>query len=263
MKTKPVRLGSQEIGSKTFVIFAGPCAVEDESSFQSTGAFLKKEGVFGLRGGVYKLRTQFESFQGLGQEALSFIKKIKTDLNLFFITEITDPRQRESLEEVVDIFQVGTRNMFNYELLKELGRNTKKPVLLKRGFSARIEEWVQAAEYLIQSGNDQVILCERGIRTFETATRNTLDLSAVVYLKEKTSFPVIVDPSHGVGVSSFVPSLAKGALAVGADGLLLEVHPRPERALSDGKQALTFEAFSHLMKELREMMPFFSREFYR
>ena len=259
MKTKPLIIGSHEIGGRGFTIFAGPCAVESEENFKAIGEFVKKQGVQGLRGGIYKLRTNPKTFQGLGEEALPLVKKIKSELGLLFISEITDPRQRESLENVVDIFQVGTRNMFNYELLKELGKSTKA-VLLKRNFSARIKEWLLAAEYLIQYGNDRVILCERGIRTFETEMRNTLDFNAVVYIKQNTPFPVIVDPSHGSGDRSLVSSLAQGAVAVGADGLLLEVHSQPEKALSDGKQSLGLEDFSLLMKTLKKILPVFNRE---
>ena len=259
MKTKSLIIGSHEIGGRSFTVFAGPCAVEDPESFKAIGEFVKKQGAQGLRGGIYKLRTDPKTFQGLGKEALPLVKKIKSELGLLFISEITDPRQRESLEDVVDIFQVGTRNMFNYELLKELGKSTKA-VLLKRNFSARIKEWLLAAEYLIQYGNDRVILCERGIRTFETEMRNTLDFNAVVYIKQNTSFPVIVDPSHGSGDHSLVASLAQGAVAVGADGLLLEVHSQPEKALSDGKQSLKLEDFSLLMKTLKKVLPAFNRK---
>ena len=258
MKTKPVTLGSHKIGGKNFTVFAGPCAVESEENFRAIGDFVKQQGAQGLRGGIYKLRTDPKSFQGLGEKALPLVKKVKSELDLLFISEITDPRQRENLEDVVDIFQVGTRNMFNYDLLKELGKS-KKAVLLKRNFSARIKEWLLAAEYLIQYGNDQVILCERGIRTFETEMRNTLDFNAVVYIKQNTSFPVIVDPSHGSGDQTLVSSLAQGAVAVGADGLLLEVHSQPEKALSDGQQSLRLEEFSNLMGTLKRILPAFNR----
>ena len=258
MKTQPVTVGSLKIGGPSFAVFAGPCAIESEESFKTIGLLAKKEGAQGLRGGIYKLRTNPESFQGLGEKALRIAKKIKDELGLIFVSEITDPRQRESLEAVADILQVGARNMFNYELLKELGKSSKA-VLLKRGFSARIREWLLAGEYLIKHGNPRVILCERGIRTFETETRNTLDLSSVAYIKESAPFPILVDPSHGTGVRSLVSPLARGALAVGADGLLLEVHPRPESALSDGKQALTPEDFAGLMKSLRQLAPAFNR----
>ena len=259
MKTKPLIIGSREIGGKDFTVFAGPCAVESGENFKTIGEFVKKQGAQGLRGGIYKLRTNPKTFQGLGEKALPIVKKIKSELGLLFISEITDPRQRESLESVVDIFQVGTRNMFNYELLKELGKSAKA-VLLKRNFSARIREWLLAAEYLIQYGNDRIILCERGIRTFETEMRNTLDFNAVAYIKQNTSFPVIVDPSHGSGDRSLVSVLAQGAAAVGADGLLLEVHSQPEKALSDGKQSLGLEDFSLLMKTLKKILPAFNRK---
>ena len=260
MSTQVVPVGQEQIGSKDFFVCAGPCAVESEKLFKDIADFVISQGARGVRGGVYKLRTNPKSFQGLGLEALTFIKNLRAASKFLFMTEITDPRQRSSLEEVVDIFQVGTRNMFNYELLKELGK-TKKPVLLKRGFSARIEEWLLAAEYLASSGNNKIILCERGIRTFETHTRNTLDLSAVAVVKKISPYPVLVDPSHALGDHSLVPTLAKASVAAGADGLLLEVHPRRDEALCDGAQALSFSDFSSLMQDLKRILPCFDKVF--
>ena len=252
------KIGPWTFGDSSFIVWAGPCAIESEKQFQETAEFVKKQGATGLRGGIYKLRTNPKDFQGLREDSLSLIQKVKSRINIPFITEITDPRQIEFLGELVDVYQVGARNMFNYELLKELGK-TDKPVLLKRSFAARIEEWLFAAEYIAQGRKDRVILCERGIRTFETKTRNTLDFNAVAYIKEKSSFSVLVDPSHGTGDASLVPALAKGAAAVGADGLLVEVHPDPSSALCDSFQALSFEKFGILMKDLRKILPLFGK----
>lgn len=253
MKTKPVTVGKQTVGGENFTLWAGPCAVESFEQFQTIAKFVKLQGGNGLRGGIYKLRSNPKSFQGMGEEACSFVKKIKKSLLLPFITEITDPRQIEILKDTADVYQVGTRNMFNYELLKELGKS-KKPVLLKRNFSAKIKEWLFAADYIVKSGNSQVILCERGIRTFETDMRNTLDYNAVAYIKKHTAFPIVVDPSHGSGSPALIPALSKAAVAVGADGLLIEVHNEPEKALCDGYQALTFNEFSELVKNLKAFL---------
>ena len=254
MKTQVVRIKNKTVGGKDFALWAGPCALESKEQFQKIGDFVKDKGANGLRGGIYKLRTDPKSFQGLRESAFSFVKEIKESLKIPFITEITDPRQLEALETIADVYQVGTRNMFNYELLKELGQS-KKPVLLKRSFSARIKEWLLAAEYLVKWGNSQVILCERGIRTFETEIRNTLDYNAVAYIKRYTSFPIVVDPSHGVGVPELISPLCQAAVAVGADGLLVEVHNEPEKALCDGFQALTFDKFSQLVSQLKVFLP--------
>ena len=236
-----------------FQVIAGPCAVESEEQMEQIAQVLKEENVPFLRGGVFKMRTQPQSFQGLGESAIKLIKNLKLKYPLSFVSEITDPRQLNKLSEVVDIFQVGTRNMYNYELLKELGQQPK-PVLLKRGFSARIDEWLNAVEYIFQGGNQKVILCERGIRTFETATRNTLDLAGALLAKKKSSLPVIVDPSHGTGDCSLVARMAMAVVATGLDGLLIEVHPQPEKALSDGYQSLNFNQFKHTMKEIKKIL---------
>lgn len=259
MKTKSISLNSHSIGNSRFTVLAGPCSIESEKQFETIAQFVKKEGAHGLRGGIYKLRTNPLDFQGLEENAFSTIKKYKEKENLPFIAEVTDPRQIESMEELVDIYQIGTRNMFNYSLLKELGRSTKKPILLKRAFSARIKEWLLAVDYLTKHGNDQIVLCERGIRTFETQFRNILDLNAVAFLKKETHFPVIVDPSHGTGDNSLVIPLAKSAVAAGADGLLIEVHFDRSQALSDENQALDFEQFSKLMKDLKSLLPIFNK----
>ncbi len=246
---KIVKIGSVEVGGGAFTVIAGPCSIENQEQFLKISNFLKELGVQVVRGGIYKLRTDPSSFQGLRENALEWLPEIKKHIQLPLVSEITDPRQIESLGSVVDCFQVGTRNMYNYELLKELGQ-TRKPVILKRGFSAMIKEWLLATEYILAGGNDQIILCERGIRTFETLTRNTLDLGAVAYLKAKTQFPVIVDPSHAAGSSDLVLPLTKAAKAVGADGVLIEVHPQPALALSDADQALDFDGMRKLFQEI-------------
>lgn len=240
------------IGNGEFTVIAGPCSIESEALFSETAQAVKSMGAVMLRGGVWKMRTSPKSFQGLGADAFSFIQQIVKQTGLPFVAEITDPRQIELLEPIVSMYQVGSRNMHNYALLRELGQS-KHPVLLKRGFAAYIDEWIKSADYIHSGGNPNVILCERGIRTFETATRNTLDLNAVAYLKANTSFPVIVDPSHAVGIRELVTPLALAAAAVGADGIIVEVHPRPETALSDGPQALTFSDFEILMDQLQSL----------
>jgi 3-deoxy-7-phosphoheptulonate synthase len=236
-----------------FSMIAGPCSIESYELFLEVARAVKKQGATALRGGIFKMRTRSDAFQGLGGEALPIVKQVKEDVGLPFVCEITDPRQIAVLDEVVDVFQVGARNMHNYELLKELGK-LRKPVLLKRGLAAYLDEFLAASEYVIKAGNSQVILCERGIRTFERSTRNTLDLSAVPYLKQKTGLPVIVDPSHGTGVRSLVSPMAWAAAAAGADGIIVEVHPRPQEALSDAEQALTIEDFQVLVPRLNRIL---------
>lgn len=257
--TKTVKVGSQLVGGRRFTVWAGPCSVESFDQFMQTAQEVKRLGATGLRGGLFKLRTDPSSFQGLGPEAFAIVKKVKEEVGLPFVSEITDPRQISDLEEIVDAFQVGSRNMHNYALLKELA-SQPKPVLLKRGFSATFKEWMLAAEYLVRGGNDQIILCERGIRTFETATRNTFDINAIALAKQESPFPVLADPSHGTGQSRLVPSVALAAAAAGADGLLIEVHPDPKNALSDGAQSLDFPAFSDLMSQLVPILHALDRE---
>jgi 3-deoxy-7-phosphoheptulonate synthase len=208
------------------------------------------------------MRTDPKSFQGLGRAAFEAAHKVSRESGLPLVSEVSDPRQIEELYDFVDVFQVGTRNMYNYSLLKELGK-LDRPVLLKRGFSALVEEWLYAAEYVSSEGNSRVILCERGIRTFERATRNTLDLSAVAFVKQRSGLPVVVDPSHGTGVRSLVEPMALAAVAAGADGLLIEVHPSPENALSDGAQTLNFAEFDTLMAKVKAMLPLFSKQLSR
>ena len=251
--TRTVKIGDYEIGGPAFTVIAGPCSIESREQFSTVANHVKSEGACLLRGGIWKARTSAKAFQGLGSDSFSFIKDVLAESKMNLISEITDIRQVEEVYDFVDCFQVGSRNMHNYALLKELGMQ-KKPVMLKRGFAALIEEWVKAAEYITMGGNPNVILCERGIRTFETATRNTLDLNAVVYAKEHSDLPVIVDPSHAVGISALVPQLAWAAAAAGADGVIVEVHPRPAEALSDGMQALTLENFSMMMNRLEKIL---------
>lgn len=239
-----------EFGGPGVVIIAGPCSIESEAHLLATGHEVAQCGAVLLRGGVFKMRTSPNSFQGIGQPAFEFLSQAKNTIGLPLVCEITDPRQIDLMLGTVDMFQVGSRNMYNYELLKELGR-TQKPILLKRAFAATVEEWVNAADYVIRGGNDRVVLCERGIRTFETTTRNTLDLNAVAWLKAHTSFPVVVDPSHGTGRRELVIPMALAGIAAGADGVICEVHPTPDQALSDSEQAIDFQMFAELVRKAR------------
>jgi 3-deoxy-7-phosphoheptulonate synthase len=250
--TQTVNVGGFEIGGPNFTVIAGPCSIESYDQFLETAKGVKAAGANILRGGIWKMRTSSKAFQGMGSSAFDLIKTVCKETNMTLVSEVTDANQIEEIHDLVSMFQVGSRNMHNYSLLKELGKQ-KKPVLLKRGFAALIDEWIKASEYVTNEGNPNVILCERGIRTFETATRNTLDLNAVAYAKKNSSLPVIVDPSHAVGIAALVPDLALAAAAVGADGIIVEVHPRPKEALSDGMQALTLENFSAMMKKLEKI----------
>lgn len=245
--------------NKSFSLVAGPCSIESEEQLRTIATHIKKQGVSFLRGGVYKLRTNPSAFQGLGQEAFELVKKIKKETNLSFVAEITDPRQMEELDSFVDMIQVGSRNMYNYSLLKDLGK-TNKPVLLKRGFSATLDEWVNAAEYVRAGGNPYVILCERGIRSFDSKTRNVLDLAAVSYLKQHTDFMVYVDPSHATGRRDLVIPMAKAAVVAGADGVMVEVHPEPAKALSDGPQALTLDDYTQLVSDIKQLLKISQKE---
>ncbi len=238
------------IGEQRVHVMAGPCAVESREQLLDVATKIRDAGATFLRGGAFKPRTSPYSFQGLGVEGLKILAEARDRTGLPVVTELMDPRDIDLFIEYVDIIQIGARNMQNFRLLLEVG-NTKKPVLLKRGLSATIKEWLMAAEYILSRGNPNVILCERGIRTFETATRNTLDLSAVAVLKKQTHLPVVVDPSHGVGKWDLVLPMALAAVAAGADGLMIEVHPRPEEALSDGEQSLRPDMFAELMRALR------------
>jgi 3-deoxy-7-phosphoheptulonate synthase len=252
-KTRIVKVGGYEIGGDRFTVIAGPCSIESYEQFAETAKGVKALGAHLLRGGIWKLRTSSKNFQGLGNASFELIKKVLKETQMGLVSEITDVRQIEEVYDFVDCFQVGARNMHNYSLLQELGKQ-KKPVLLKRGFAALIDEWIKASEYVIKGGNNNVILCERGIRTFETATRNTLDLNAVAFAKKNSDLPVIVDPSHGVGICALVPDLAYAAAAVGADGIIVEVHPRPAEALSDGLQTLNLNEFKIMMAKLERIL---------
>jgi 3-deoxy-7-phosphoheptulonate synthase len=231
---------------------AGPCSVESEEQLLESAYIAKKGGAHILRGGAYKPRTSPYSFQGMEEEGLKLLKMVRERTGMPVITEVMNTTEVDLVESYVDILQIGARNVQNFALLKRVGQ-ARKPVLLKRGMMTTIEELLMSAEYILSSGNDRVILCERGIRTFETTTRNTLDLSAVPVLKEKTHLPVIVDPSHAAGLWNYVPPLARAAVAVGADGLLIEVHPEPEKAISDGMQSLKPAKFYQLMDDLRKL----------
>jgi 3-deoxy-7-phosphoheptulonate synthase len=238
------------IGEGYCTVIAGPCAVEDREAYLQLALLLKKAGVQILRGGLFKPRTSPYSFQGLGLEGLDIMMEARSITGMPIITEIMDARDLDFLYDKIDILQVGSRNMQNYTLLDELGK-IDKPVMLKRGFSATIEEWLLAAEYILNGGNRNIILCERGIRTFETYTRNTVDLGAVALIKQLSHLPVIVDPSHATGKWKLVTPVARGAIAVGADGIMVEVHQDPDRALSDGKQSLTPERFELLYEQIK------------
>jgi 3-deoxy-7-phosphoheptulonate synthase len=244
-----VHIGDVPFGGEYFSVIAGPCAVESLESFRLSAQAAVAGGALVLRGGAFKPRTSPYSFQGGGLEALKTMQRIKHELGVPAVTEVMDTADVDVICEHVDALQIGARNMQNFNLLKAVGR-TRTPVILKRGISATIEETLLAAEYIVDAGNPHVILCERGIRTFETATRNTLDLNAVAFMKQRSHLPVIVDPSHGTGIRELVGPLAKAAVAVGADGVMIEVHHEPKEALSDGQQSLYPQQFYQLMKEL-------------
>jgi 3-deoxy-7-phosphoheptulonate synthase len=234
------------IGGAELVVMAGPCSVEGEAMLRQTAKAVRRSGARALRGGAFKPRTSPYAFQGLGLEALALLREVRAETGLPIVTEVMDTRQVEVVAEHADVLQIGARTMQNFPLLCEVGR-TSRPVLLKRGLSATLKELLMAAEYILAQGNRDVILCERGIRTYETMTRNTLDIAAIPVLKQETHLPVIVDPSHAGGRADLVAPLAAAALAAGADGLIVEVHPCPEQALSDGDQSLSLEQFHHLM----------------
>ena len=252
--TTIVQVSSTSFGGSEIPIIAGPCAVENEEQMIEIACSIKNSGASMLRGGAYKPRTSPYSFQGLEEEGLKLLLKAKNITGLPIVTELTSIRHIELFEDV-DMIQIGARNMYNYDLLKEVGR-TRKPVMLKRGLSATIEEWLMSAEYILSEGNDQVVLCERGIRSYDTSTRNTLDLASVPLLQCRTHLPVIVDPSHGTGVKNLIEPMAKAAIAAGAQGIVIEVHNNPENALSDGPQSLTLEDFDDLMDGLKLRIQF-------
>jgi 3-deoxy-7-phosphoheptulonate synthase len=244
-----IRVNGTEIGGGEFIVMAGPCSVESESQIMQTAEAVAKAGARMLRGGAYKPRTSPYDFQGMEEAGLKLLRKAKDATGLAILTEVMSESDVDLVAEYADILQIGARNMQNFSLLKALGRTTR-PILLKRGMSSTIRELLMSAEYIVAHGNPNVVLCERGIRTFETATRNTCDLSAVAVLNELTHLPVVVDPSHATGKRSLVPPLAKASVAMGADGLLIEVHPNPEKAYSDGAQSLSIPEFESMMKGL-------------
>jgi len=245
-----VNVADVAVGGDCVTVIAGPCAVESREQYLATGRYVQQAGAHILRGSIYKPRTSPHDFQGLHEEGIELLAAAREELDMPIITEVLDPRHIERLDPVTDIFQIGARNMQNFALLSEVGQ-TKKPVLVKRGMSATIDDLLKAVEYVLVGGNEQVILCERGIRTFETQTRNTLDISAVPVIKRFSHLPVIVDPSHASGEAWLVPALSKAALAAGADGLMIETHPSPQDALVDGPQSLRPDDFRQLLEDLK------------
>jgi 3-deoxy-7-phosphoheptulonate synthase len=247
-----IHIDNVKVGGKRVIVIAGPCAVESREQLIETAHFLKRVGVSMLRGGAFKPRTSPYSFQGLGEQGLALLAEVRDQTGLPIVTEVMSPTDVRLAATYADVLQIGARNMQNFPLLREVGR-VRKPILLKRGLAARVEEWLAAAEYVLCQGNSQVILCERGIRTFETMTRFTLDLSSVSLVKALSHLPVIVDPSHATGRRDLVRPMARAAIAAGADGVMVEVHPTPAQALSDGSQSLTFDQFETLMRELGQV----------
>jgi 3-deoxy-7-phosphoheptulonate synthase len=264
--TKPYKLASREmheadtvvqlpqtrIGPGTFTLIAGPCSVENEDMILRTAEFLRGQGVRLMRAGAFKPRSSPYSFQGLGQEGLDILVRVRAKTGIGVVTELMDTENADAVEQAADVIQIGTRNMQNFSLLRRVSR-ASKPVLLKRGMSATLEEWLMAAEYVMAGGNYNVVLCERGVRTFSDHSRNTLDLSVIPPAKHLSHLPILVDPSHGTGKRDYVPPMALAALAAGADGLLIEVHPTPDRALSDGAQSLDFAGFKRVLESLRRL----------
>lgn len=271
--TKPYKLASREMhaadtvidlpqgtfGPNTFTTIAGPCSVENEAMIQKTAEELIEKGVRFLRAGAFKPRSSPYSFQGMGLEGLEILKRVKKRTGIGVVTELMDTEYTDAVEDAADIIQIGARNMQNFSLLKRVSR-TNKPVLVKRGLAATLEEWLMAAEYVMSGGNYRVILCERGVRTFSDHSRNTLDLSVIPPVKQLSHLPILVDPSHGTGKRQYVPPMALAALAAGADGLLIEVHPDPDHALSDGAQSLDLAAFTKLLDRLRQLAPLMERK---
>lgn len=244
------------IGGKEKVIISGPCSVEDYSTMQKIGANLKKSGVNILRAGAFKPRTSPYDFQGLGMDGVKILYEVSREQRMPMITEIMDTKDIGSMMPYVDIFQIGSRNMYNYTLLKEIGRQNK-PVLIKRGFSATLSEWMYAAEYVMSEGNHNVILCERGIRTFEKYTRNTLDLNAVAVIKKEFRIPVVVDPSHGTGLRELVRTMSLAGIAAGADGLMIESHVRPDNAISDARQTISIDTLNDIVNDINKFQSIF------
>ncbi len=243
-------IGGVKIGGSEVVVMAGPCSVETEEQVFTIAKYVKESGAKILRGGAFKPRTSPYSFQGMGEDGLKLLRAAADQEGLKVITEVMEKSQIDLVEKYADILQIGARNMQNYNFLRDLGK-ASKPVLLKRGLAATIEEWLMSAEYILSGGNEQVILCERGIRTFETSTRNTMDISAIPVVKKKSHLPIIADPSHGIGIRDKVIPMARAAVAAGADGIMVEVHHDPDHALSDGAQSLYPDQFAQMMKEVR------------
>lgn len=241
---------SKIVGKSKIFVIAGPCSVEDQGQILDIAYEVKEAGASALRGGAYKPRTSPYSFQGHGEKALKWLAQVREKTGLSIVTEVMDPNLVPLVEEYSDVLQIGSRNMQNFALLKAVGKS-KRPVLLKRGMSSTIQEFLFASEYILAGGNENVMLCERGIRTFETATRNTFDINAIPVLKEKTHLPIIADPSHGTGNTNYVTAISRAAIAAGADGLLIEVHTSPQDALSDGDQSLDPKQFKNLMKQIQ------------
>jgi 3-deoxy-7-phosphoheptulonate synthase len=247
-----VRLPQTSIGPGSFTIVAGPCSVENEAMILRSAEFLTRQGVRLMRAGAFKPRSSPYSFQGMGEEGLEILRKARQQTGIGIVTELMDTDNAAAVEDAADVIQIGTRNMQNFSLLKRVAR-TRKPALLKRGLAATLEEWLMAAEYVMAGGNYNIILCERGVRTFSDHSRNTLDLSVIPPVKTLSHLPILVDPSHGTGKREYVPAMARAALAAGADGLLIEVHPDPNHAMSDGAQSLDFDAFEKLLASLRRL----------
>ena len=260
LESSIIQVGKARIGGNEQVLIAGPCAVESPEQIFLISDIVKKAGGKILRGGAYKPRTSPYSFEGLGLEGLKLLYEAGKKNDLAVVTEVMETKHIDTVAKYVDMLQIGSRNMFNYHLLKEIAK-INKPILLKRGFSSTIEEWLNAAEHIMNEGNHKVVLCERGIRTFETEMRNTLDLSAVPAIKELSHLPIIVDPSHGTGKWNLVPSMSNAAIASGADGLMIEIHPNPSNALSDGLQSLDFNTFIELTKQLKRVSTAIGRSF--
>ncbi len=258
-KNTVINIGGCEIGGDNFTIIAGPCSIESEEQIFEVAKSVHSSGVKILRGGAFKPRTSPYSFQGMGEEGLKLMKNAASQFGMTVVSEVTSLATLVQAEPYLDIIQIGARNMQNFELLKEAGR-TGKPIFLKRGLSATVDEWLNAAEYIIREHNNQVILCERGIRTFETSTRNTLDISAVPVLKSKTHLPVFIDPSHASGVKDYIIPLARAAAAVDCDGLMVEVHPNPDKAMSDGAQSLTPIEFNELVSQIKPIVEIMGRK---
>ncbi len=252
-------INGTQVGAGSFTLIAGPCAVESAIQLEAVAKLLHSLGAHFLRGGAYKPRTSPHSFQGLALEGLKLLRQMGDKYSLNVVTEVIDVESLPQVAEYADVLQVGARNMQNFSLLRALGQ-CRKPVLLKRGFAATIDEWLGAADYIATGGNDKIILCERGIRTFSQATRNTLDLASAVVARNMTSFPVIADPSHGTGHWELINPMVKASLAAGLDGVMVEIHPQPEKALSDGRQSLTLPHYSTLQYEISELAPAFGKQ---